>query len=242
MFPVPSPRAFVAALLLALPVSAIRAEEFALPDSAEVESYPPDVLRFYSAGVAALDKVDEYNAYNNLALAANLRPSSVKLNMLAATLALKKGRMSVNQALAKPFYAAAMFYGNTLASVEIEPPQQRLAVERLRIVTKERDDLEQRDAIRDVRGLTFVKELNRRIAAKAFRDLKSRKQDEAAADKARNAPSGLAAQFPGVVGVQPGADSQLPGGAPGLPSAPPSALPDGGLPVAPPAPQGPGQI
>jgi hypothetical protein len=141
--------------------SASRAEEYKLPDTAELSTFSPAAMQFYQTGVKALDRVDYINAYVNLVKAGQLQPNAIRLNMIVAGLAIKNGR-SKPAAEAKPFYeTAVMSYRNVLRQVGLPEPFRRDVDNRLKVVVDERDNLAQRDARREALGSQFVMQLSR---------------------------------------------------------------------------------
>ncbi len=154
--------AVAAVLMLAAPQ--VRAEEFKLPDAAEMASYSKDALGFYTAGVSALDRIDHINAFNSLAKAAQLQPNAVRLNLITAALAMKMGRARP-AADAKPFYDVALVcLNNVLKQPGLDDKFVRNVQNRLRVATEEAEGLVQRDNKRESIGSAFVIEHNREIA------------------------------------------------------------------------------
>lgn len=153
------------AALAVMSMSAISwAEEFKLPDSREISTFPPEALQFYNDGLKALDHVDYVNAYEQFAKASQLAPGAVRLDFVTAALALKQGR-SKHSAEAKPYYETAInCYQNILKHPDLDEAVRRDAQNRLKIAMDERDNLAQRDVRREVMGNRFVTDLNRQFA------------------------------------------------------------------------------
>jgi hypothetical protein len=252
--------AAAAAMMLAVPQA--RAEEFKLPDAAEMALYSKDATRFYSAGVAALDRIDHINAFNNLSKAAQLQPNAVRLNMITAALAMKMGRARP-AAEAKPFYDVALAcLNNVLRQPGLDDKFIRNVQNRLRVATEESEGLVQRDNKRESIGSAFVIEHNREIAT-ATPTPTPKAGSLSPAPAAGLAPVAAApAGMPGAVnpyaapqnpyyGAQnpytagatnpyaAGVPQGMPGGVPqGMPGAVPQGMPGGEVPGAQPVPGG----
>lgn len=200
----------------------VHAEEFKLPDAAEVSSYSPDALGFYHAGLKGLDKVDYVNAYSNLAKAAQLQPGAVRLNLITAALALKHGR-SKPAAEAKGYYETAV---TSLQSVLRQPgldeEVRRDATNRLKVATDERNNLAQRDARREAVGGRFITDLS-----KEFKGATPAAAPKAPGSVPAGPATGPAAMPGGAPAAMPGmAPAAMPGAAPAaMPVAAPAAMP-----------------
>lgn len=150
--------------LLMLSSLSASAEEFHLPDVTEIQSYSPETQQFYNAGIAAIDRVDYANAYNMMAKASQLQPGAVRLNRLAAGLALKHGR-SAPAEQAQDFYETAIScLRNILAQPGVENKVRREIENQLKIALDEQANLAQRDVTREAVGNGFIRELNRQYA------------------------------------------------------------------------------
>ncbi|MBX7245723.1 MAG: hypothetical protein K1X53_09490 [Candidatus Sumerlaeaceae bacterium] len=209
------------------------AEEYKLPDAAEISLYSPIALKFYQSGVAALDRVNYDQAYNDFARAAQFQPEAVRLNMITAGLALKQGRR-FHAAKAKNHYeTAVMCYRNVLRQPSIDDDFRRNVENRIKVAIDERDNLSQRDVRREAVGGTFVERLNKEFSKNAPQEAKA----------SSGAPVPAAPTPTPVVAVQQYQQYQQPaqaqpGGYPGLPGAQPAG-PQPGFPGQPQQPAGP---
>jgi hypothetical protein len=152
----------VVALLLV--VSSLRAEDYKLPDATELQSFSAEAQQFYKAGVAALDKVDYASAYNFFAKAAQLQPGAVRLNRIAAALALKHGRAAPADKARDYYETAVVSFRSILAQPNLEDEVRREVENQLKVTLDEQANLAQRDVKREALGTMFVTELNRTYA------------------------------------------------------------------------------
>lgn len=153
--------AAVAVLGMAVPCSAVELE---LPNAAEVQYFSPEAQQFYAAGLAALDKADYGNAYSMLAKAAVLQPAAIRLNRMAATVAIYQGRQA-NADKARDYYQTALAaYQNILRVPTLTADLRRQVQNELKLAQQEASQLPQRDAIREATGTTFILDYNRRYA------------------------------------------------------------------------------
>lgn len=211
----------------------VRAEEFKLPSAEELATLPPEGLEFYAAGIKALDHVDYERAYENLVKAAALQPHAVRLNLIAAALALKHGR-SKKADEARDYYATAIrAYENILSVPGLEPAFRRDVENRLKIAREEQEQLAQRDAQREGRGNMFIKQLNRELA-KATKTPKPASAAPAPQVPAAGAVSGGIGAQPSAMPALPAYPGAAPTPAPAMPALPgaPAAAP-GEMPAAP---------
>lgn len=156
----------VAALLTAAPAAA---ENMEMPNAAEVQYFSPEAQQFYAAGVAAIDRADYANAYNMLAKAGALQPASVRLNHIVAQLAMYHGRQTKADQ-AKDFYQTAIASYESILNVPTITADLRIKVtNQLKIALQEAAELDQRDAMREATGTTFVLDYNRRYATQTPR-------------------------------------------------------------------------
>jgi hypothetical protein len=156
---------FSIALMVQFGASVASAEDYKLPDATEMQSFSPEALQFYNAGVAALDRVDYSGAYNQLAKAAQLNPGAIKLDRLVAGLAIKQGRSS-DADKARDFYETAVVsLRSVLAQPHLDPDVRREVENQLKIALDEQANLAQRDVLRQAVGETFIRELNRTYAS-----------------------------------------------------------------------------
>jgi hypothetical protein len=227
-------RAVVCALLMTA-VQA-RAEEFKLPDTAELSMLSPPAAAFYAAGIRALDRIDYPAAYKNLAKAAMLQPAAVRINLIAAALAMKQGR-SRPAAEAKNAYETALAcYRNVLAQPTLDDEMRRDVENRLKLAESERNALAERDARREALGGQFIINYNKEIMPTS-----TPKPSTAQPAPAAPAPTPAAVAAPGApvaVPAYPQAMPQFPGQQPqpagGMPQLPlpgapqqPGAMPGG---------------
>lgn len=214
-----------------------RAEEYKLPDAAELALLPPPASAFYAAGLRALDRVDYPAAYRNFAKAAMLQPAAVRVNLIAAALAMKQGR-SRPAAEAKNFYETAVAcYKNVLSQPTLDDDMRRDVENRLSLAESERSRLAERDARREALGGQFIIDYNKEIMPTSTPKRSMAQPAPAAPTAAPAAPAMPAAaasapaypqampQFPGQQ-PQPSGMPQLPvPGAPQRPGAQPGAQP-----------------
>jgi hypothetical protein len=157
------PGVAVAALLLSCATFA-RAEDYKLPDAAEIQSFSPETQQFYNAGIAALDRVDYASAYSFFAKAAQLNPGAIRVNRIAAALALKHGR-AASADRARDFYETAVVsFRSILAQPNLDDDVRREVENQLKITLDEQANLAQRDVKREALGTMFVEQLNRQYA------------------------------------------------------------------------------
>ncbi len=156
----------VAALFTAAPAAA---ENMEMPNAAEVQYFSPEAQQFYAAGVAAIDRADYSNAYNMLAKAGALQPASVRLNHIVAQLAMYHGRQTKADE-AKDFYQTAIASYESILNVPTITADLRIKItNQLKIALQEAAELDQRDAIREATGTTFILDYNRRYATQTPR-------------------------------------------------------------------------
>lgn len=187
--------ALMAAACMTIGVSSARAEEYKLPDAAEIATFPREAMQFYANGVKSLDRVDYINAYDNLAKAAQMQPGAVRLNLIAAALALKQGR-NRPAAEAKNYYETAIAcYKNILKQPAVDDEFRRNVANRLKVANDEKNDLAQRDARREAVGGQFVTQYNKELAPK---QPNASGKAAAAAAAAATIPTPAAGAYPGM--------------------------------------------
>jgi tetratricopeptide (TPR) repeat protein len=142
----------------------INGAEYKLPDATELQYFSPEAQQFYAAGVAALDKADYRNAYDLLAKASALQPTAVRLNRITADLSVFRGRQSQAEDSREYYETAIHSYNNILRIPTLDPDYRREVMNQLKIATQERDNLAQRDVIREAVGTTFFLDQNRKYA------------------------------------------------------------------------------
>lgn len=227
---------FLGFLLLIGSPNAVLAEDFKLPDAAELETFSRDAMPFYVAGIASLDRADYENSYSSLAKAAQLQPYAVKLNRIVAALSVKLGRTKAADQAREFYETAIVSYQNILRHPDLDDSLRREMNNRLKVAVDERDNLAQRDAKRESFGAYFIQELNRSYVASATRA-------EAVTSPTPAAPVGVPVVTPIVPGGFQGAPVVAGVPTPAYPSAVPTPL--GAVPPAtaplglPPAPGGP---
>lgn len=140
------------------------AEDYKLPDAAEIQSYSPETQQFYNAGIAALDRVDYAAAYAQFAKAAQLQPGAIRLNRIAAALAIKHGRASAADKAKDYYETAVVCFRSILAQPNLDDDMRRDVENQLKIALDEQANLAQRDVKREALGTMFVQELNRTYA------------------------------------------------------------------------------
>ena len=131
-----------------------------LPNASEVEYYSPEAQQFYAAGVVALDKVDYVNAYSLLSKAAALQPAAVRLNHIVATLAIYQGRHNPADEAQDYYETAVNSYDNILRVPTITADLRRQVTNQLKSAQQERDNLAQRDVLREAAGTSFIMKYN----------------------------------------------------------------------------------
>ena len=214
--------------------SVARAEEYKLPDAAEVAMLPPPATAFYTAGLRALDRVDYPAAYRNFAKAAMLQPAAVRLNLIAAALAMKQGR-SRSAAEAKNCYETAIAcYNNVLSQPTLDDDMRRDVENRLSLAESERSRLAERDARREALGGQFIIDYNKEI-------MPTSTPKRSVAQPAPAAPTAAPALAPAAPGA-PGAPVAAPAYPQVMPQFPGQQPQPGGMPQLPMpgAPQQPG--
>ncbi|MGI8908396.1 MAG: hypothetical protein ACR2IE_18130 [Candidatus Sumerlaeaceae bacterium] len=222
-------------------------EDYKLPDATEMQSYSAETQQFYKAGLAALDRVDYAGAYNQFAKAAQLQPGAVRLNRIAAALALKHGRAAAADKSRDYYETAVVCFRSVLAQPILEESVRREVGNQLKIALDEQANLAQRDVKREALGTMFVTELNREYAPPSPR---SGDRTGSVAPPSIPAVGGNPLGVPGLPGqagasdtpsgpLVPGAGTPAP--PPGLPTLPyPGQTPLPSLPGAPVAPAAPG--
>lgn len=144
--------------------------DFKLPDSAELQELSPQATTFYNNGIAALNKVDYINAYNNLSKVAVLRPEAIRINHITAGLSIFRGRQS-DSAFARDYYETAInCYNNILQNPVVEPEFRRQVTNELKLAITEKENLAQRDVIREAAGTSFYIDLRREYGFKPKTD------------------------------------------------------------------------
>lgn len=221
----------VALALLIWGAAPLAAEEFQLPDPAELQTFSRDAMPFYISGIAALDRADYGNAYSALAKAAQLQPNAARLNRIVAALAMKLGR-SKPAAEARGYYETAIVsFENILRDQTLDEDFRRDVFNRLKVARDERDNLEQRDARRESIGAFFIQELNRSYVEEARKKDQAKESPTPAPAAGQPLPPGAT---PLPVGGYPGAAPVVPGvPTPAYPSTVPTPAPAGGLPAYP---------
>jgi tetratricopeptide (TPR) repeat protein len=210
--------------------------QFDLPDSSEIQYYTPAAQEYYAAGIEALDRVDYPNAYNLLAKASALQPAAVKLNHIIAQLAVARGRQTPADEARDYYQTALNSYQNILKVPAISTELRRQIMNQLKVAQSERDNLAQRDVVKEAVGNTYILERNHLYAQATPRAAGSSSEE-----KQTTAPETNAMPFPGMVmestptptpeGYVPPQDQ---GGIPGVPGQYPGApAPAGGYPGAP---------
>lgn len=142
----------------------VPAAELELPNAAEVQYFSPEAQQFYAAGIAAIDKVDYLNAYAMMSKAAALQPAAIRLNHITATLAIYHGRQNLAEEARDYYETAINSYQNILRVPTISGDLRRQINNELKLAEQERDNLAQRDVIREATGTTFLMEYNRLYA------------------------------------------------------------------------------
>lgn len=206
--------------------------QFELPDSSEIQYYSPSAQEYYAAGVEALDRVDYANAYNLLAKAAALEPGAVKLNHIIAQLAVARGRQAPADEARDYYQTALVSYQNILRMPNISTDTRREVMNQMKVAASERDNLAQRDVVKEAVGNTYILERNHLYAQST-----PKAAGASSEEKQTTAPVVNAMPFPGMVmestptptpeGYVPPQQEVYPGGMPGGPAAP------GGYPGAP---------
>jgi hypothetical protein len=220
--------------LLCLAAAAVHAEEYKLPDVEELATLPPEAIKFYGAGIRSLDHIDYDGAYDSLSKASALQPAATRLNMIVAAVGLKHGR-SKKASDAKPYYETVIAaYQNVLRVPGHSADFRRDVENRLRIAIDERDNLDQRDALREGRGGMFIMQFNREFAKPTSTPSSTARGPVPAAPTPTPVIAYPAAPV-SPYGIQPPAYpyGQQPTGMPGMPGLPPPP----GMPGAPGAPQ-----
>lgn len=228
--------AWAVAVALAATGGSVHADELELPNAAEVQYFSPEAQQFYAAGVAALDKVDYSNAYSMLSKAASLQPAAIRVNHIAAKLALYQGRQHPADE-ARDFYETAInSYQNILRVPTITGDLRRQVTNEMKLAELERDALAQRDVLREAAGTSFIIDYNRkygkapeRVAGTTVQEAPSTtlKEQLLAPLFAPTAQQGFTPGVGGGLGV-PGAFPGAPGGIPGQPGGIPGQ--PGGIP------------
>ena len=241
----------VALAVLAVPV---HAEEMELPGTTEVQYFSSEAQQFYAAGVAALHTADYLNAYSMLAKAATLQPGSVNLNRIVSRLATFHGRQSQAED-ARDYYETAIHsLENVLRIPTVSSDIRRQVTNEMKLAMQERDNLAQRDVLREATGNAFILNWNKMYAeapkkvageAPATTAATSASQSlvnpmnfiNAANASAMQGMQGMGMQ-PGMMGMQPGMmdpsmmdPAGVPGGQPGM------GMPGGAFPGQPGTPQ-----
>lgn len=179
------------------------AEDYSVPDPAEVSTYSPQALEFFQAGMKALDRVDYLNAFDLLSKAAQLQPEAVRLNLIVAGLGLKQGR-SRPAPEARPFFETAISsLRNVVRQPALEDDFRRDVENRLRVALEERDMLLQRDARREALGGQFIVRLNREALGPTPRPSPKPPAPVAAAPTPGYVPAYSQGQIPAMPGVTP---------------------------------------
>ncbi len=161
--------AWVTALAIVATAAPTTAVELELPNASEVQYFSPEAQQFYAAGLAALDSVDYVNAYAMISKAAALQPSAVRLNHITATLAIFHGRQNAAEEARDYYETAIQSFQNILRIPTISGDLRRQIVNELKLAEQERDNLAQRDVIREATGTTFFMEYNRKYAERPDR-------------------------------------------------------------------------
>jgi len=199
------------AMCVAVPV---HAEEMELPSAAEVQYFSPEAQQFYAAGVAALNTADYKNAYSLLSKAAALQPAAINLNHIVAKLAAYMGRQSSAEEARDYYETSINSYESILRVQTISADLRRQVTNELKLSIQERDNLAQRDVLREATGTAFLLDWNRKYA--------SRPKRQAGAPPAPTPATTLTQQMvtPPMQGgypAQPGVYPGMPGMAPGMP-------------------------
>ncbi len=196
----------------------IRAVDMELPSATEVQYFSPEAQQFYAAGVAALDKADYENGYALMSKAAALQPAAIQLNHITATLATYHGRQKSAEEARDYYETAINSLENILRIGTISGELRRQITNELKLAQMERDNLAQRDVMREATGTAFFLDWNRKYAERP---------DRTAGAPAPAAPATTitltatpAAGFPAVPGAFPGAMPGQPGMFPGQPGMP----------------------
>src|SRR5690606_19720552 len=155
---------------LSVSLSGLQAADFKLPDNTELQQLSPQATHFYNAGIAAVNKIDYINAYNNLSKAAILEPQAVRLNHITAALSVFRGRQS-DSAYARDYYETALVcYQNILQNPIVDPDFRRQITNEFKLAQQEKDNLAQRDVIREAAGTSFYIDMKRQYGAKPETD------------------------------------------------------------------------
>lgn len=237
--------ATVSAVALLALVPQVQGADMELPNAAEVQYYSPEAQQFYAAGVAALDKADYSNAYNMLAKASALQPAAVHLNHITAKLSVYHGRQHGADAARDYYDTAIACFTNILSVPTISGDTRRAVANELKTAQLEKENLAQRDVMREATGTSFFLDYNRRYANK-----KSRKAGTISADAPAttiteeivNPVAAMMMETP-ALGQDFGMMDTGVGGEMGMPNAGMPAAPGMGGPMQPPAgvqPGGPG--
>jgi hypothetical protein len=216
----------VAALAIIATAVPAPADELELPTASEVQYFSPEAQQFYAAGVAALDKVDYVNAYAMIAKAASLQPAAIRLNHITATLAIYHGRQNAAEE-ARDFYETALnSYQNILRIPTISGDFRRQIINEMKLAEQERDNLAQRDVIREASGTTFFMEYNRLYAERPARAAGAPAAATPATTITQQMLSPLMQpQYPNQGGVMPGMVPGMDAGMPGMMPGQPGMMP-----------------
>lgn len=232
---------------VAVSSSPVLADEMVLPGTTEVQYYSPEGQQFYAAGVAALHTADYLNAYAMLAKAAALQPGSVSLNRIVARLATYHGRQTQAED-SRDFYETAIHsLENVLRSSAVAGDLRREVTNELKLAQQERDNLAQRDVLREAAGTAFILDWNKTYAVRPEKVAGEAPATTAATSASQslvnplsfiNAANqgmqqqqgmGMPGQMPGMMqpGMMPaGGGFPGPGGMPGQPGMAPGAAPN----------------
>ena len=214
-------RVIAAAAACLAVTGSVMAEDYKLPDATEMQSYSGEAQQFYNAGVAALDRVDYSGAYNQFSKAAQLEPGAIRLNRLAAGLAVKHGRGSSADKARDFFETAVVCYRSILAQPHLEPEIRREVENQLKVTLDEQANLAQRDVKREAVGTVFITELNRTYAPPTPRSGNKTGPVSAPAVPAVGGNPLQTSGLPSVPGVEPTPQGPLVPGA-STPAPPPS--------------------
>lgn len=207
----------IAAIGLAGMYGKVSATDVELPNAAEVQYFSPEAQQFYSAGIIALDKIDYDNASSMLSKAAALQPTAIRLNHIAATLAIYQGRQNTVDK-ARDYYATALSeYENILRVPTISGDLRRQITNEMKSAQLEQENLAQRDVIREASGTSYMIEYSRK-----YGDRPKRKAGETpAATPSTTITQEMLSPFFNPV-------QQQPGGQPGFGPPQPGAFPGEG--------------
>ena len=239
-------RRFALGCLAALTLCAapLNAEEMELPSATEIQYFSPEAQQFYSAGVAALNTADYVNAYALLSKAGAIQPTAVNLNRIVARLAIFHGRQTSAEASRDYYETAVNSFETILRNQTISIDLRREITNELKLAIQERDNLAQRDVLREATGTAFILDWNRKYAVPEPRVAGVPPAQAAATSATQTAispssflnfgnttqpgaggygvPGGPPATMPGMPGAYPGAPGAFPGppagAAPGQPA------------------------